>query len=133
MTINLKVLSDWECILRKPQFNKFNNYVVTLFDVLGGESKLRLNLGAQGFWTSGRKQAGFYLYSAPNRTGYHVRITDTGLSHLSVRMCVVSFTSYAHGGCYETSFTMPLSTIFTNPRNVHHAFWCATGCSLDLL
>lgn len=102
-------------------------WVLKAINELGGEDRLRLVLGAQGFWYDARQhQAGFYFYSVPKDVGFHIvlsyffegfnmvylvkiRTTDPHLPSMSLVVRHWSMTGY---------------------RDTFHVH---TGCSLDLL
>lgn len=98
------------------------------FECLGGEDRLRLVLGARGFWRDQtNNRAGFYFHSAPRNTGYHVSMpiwTNTPFT-------CMEFVWYA------PEFGSERMIIGMHPneedkKRIWHGFYVITGCRLDL-
>lgn len=102
---------------------------MSLIDLIGGETKLRLNLGAQGFW-SFRGEEGFYFYSTPKGAGCHVvlkRVFYCG--HEIERDYVILRFRFEHTHKdKELWFSMEKF----NTGHVSNYFAAHTGCSLDV-
>lgn len=102
-------------------------WVLRAINELGGEDKLRLVLGAQGFWYDARRdRAGFYFYSAPRRVGFHII-----LSYYFEGFNMVYLIKIRTMDNWLPAIVLVVRHwSMTGYRDAFHAH---TGCSLDLL
>lgn len=99
------------------------------FECLGGEDRLRLVLGARGFWHDpSNNRAGFYFHSAPCSTGYHVSMpiwTDTVFTVMDFRWYAPEYGS--------ERMAIDMRPNEENKRRIWRGFYIITGSRLDLL
>lgn len=100
---------------------------MNLIDLIGGETKLRLNLGARGFWSS-RGEEGFYFYSEPKQVGCHIALKKVFAYKIERDYIILRFRFedpnrnmelWFQGGQFNLGYV-----------NVY--FIAHTGCSLDV-